>query len=756
MSGPAESSHEPQPGLPAQERGIAAEPAGGGVARAPGGLGASTAVGRVLGLQRSAGNAAVVALLSRSRPGVARQPQAPPAPAAQAAEAVQYLRSMAEYLRAQREHFATLPQQQRQRAAATFNQQRVATYLQQARSTYEAQVGGLGPADPLRLQLREAYVAVLGAIRESFDAALDLAAADPATQPAEQARYAANLASWIEASPMGSTALAGTILQQGDVAAGGRYEAELSAFLDDLLARLPGLQIPPAERERISGRLDVALRRAFVTVRAGADGVVDIQTITDAAIADKYRRVVGLLQQGMPNRAQMTIITDTPPAIQLPTPVPDVTAQLTIAVDLSHVPPDEVLSVRFGVDQLSRTIFPPGSNVQLRNAYWSVSLPVRRATGVVSVRYELAFDAAGGVRVERLGAADPRAIDQGFAALSVDQKKARLVADFGLSGVDDRPAAPGRQPAVWTSAELDQVKAAYDRIPPNDRSSLQGVAIIRDHVGPLPANAQPGQVTAGFAHTAASNPHDLPGAPAHPPPHIHYYDEAFRANQFTAVGTAGDDGPGGDWTLLHEVGHMREFRAHRAANAAVVAANQQIVAAFPALNAAGQQVQWGGHAAWLQARQAWVTAMQASNQAVVAFNESVITNNAAIKAQKAQRRQAAVAAGATRDQRLQAMQTAGVPQNFVQAATNVATAIDALFTATDAIDSAGQQVPTFVALANRFGFQHITAYSGTGDDEWFAETYALFLDDPNRLNQLNRRMFQWFEADMPMDPAWNP
>jgi hypothetical protein len=71
---------------------------------------------------------------------------------------------------------------------------------------------------------------------------------------------------------------------------------------------------------------------------------------------------------------------------------------------------------------------------------------------------------------------------------------------------------------------------------------------------------------------------------------------------------------------------------------------------------------------------------------------------------------------------------------------------------------AHDQVPIFVSLATRFGFHRFTDYARTGatDEEWFAETYALHLTDPNRLNQMNRSIFLWFEARMPMDRSWNP
>ena len=173
-----------------------------------------------------------------------------------------------------------------------------------------------------------------------------------------------------------------------------------------------------------------------------------------------------------------------------------------------------------------------------------------------------------------------------FAQLSIAGKKAELIADFGLAAVDDRPAEGARPAAAWTAAELDQVKAAYDLIPANDRPALAGVTIVRDHQGPPAAVA--GFVLQGLAHTSASPPHDEPGPPAHGPPHIHYYDSAFAQNAVSSVGPPGSTGPGDDWTIAHEVGHMRIFLATRQANAAVTAANAQIVAAnagLPALNA---------------------------------------------------------------------------------------------------------------------------------------------------------------------------
>ena len=52
-------------------------------------------------------------------------------------------------------------------------------------------------------------------------------------------------------------------------------------------------------RDRINQRLLDALRRAFVTVEPGPAGTVDLRGIASPAIVEKYRRVTGMLVQGM-------------------------------------------------------------------------------------------------------------------------------------------------------------------------------------------------------------------------------------------------------------------------------------------------------------------------------------------------------------------------------------------------------------------------------------------------------------------------
>lgn len=702
---------------------------------------------------------------------VMRQRRARRAPArlATVEEAAEFLEDMARFIGGARSFAQSLMRPshgtqptaaERRRAHTMLNQQRLRDFLRNARRVFAVQEPALQAGDPHGTRLRAALLLVAARVREAAPDALGISAAMPAPTPGAERRLNAELvADLIETDPFTSAGMLGTpAFGAAETAAGASHEAFIEAYLDDLIRSLPGQTLAPAARDRILARISAGLRRAFLTVGTGPAGTPDIRAISNPRIVGKYRRVIELLSAAMSARpAQLSIITDSLPAYVLPPdPVPDVTPQLQAnanigTVDLSRVPAIELPYIRHGVLQAANTVFAAPSTVQLRNASWPLALLVRRNGNIVRVRYDLIFDATSNVRVERIGEAAPREVAPAFAQLAVPAKKAQLVADFGLAGVDDRPAAPGRAAAVWTSAELDQVKAAYDLIPAGDRAALGGVTLVRDRQGPPMAVA--GQVLQGFAHTQASPAHDAPGPPPHGPPHIHYYDAAFAQNAITAVGGPGSSGPGADWTVTHEVGHMRIALASRQGNAAVTAANQLIVAAnagLPALNAALPQAQHLLRVAYGQAR-------NLAGAAIQALNAAVIATPPAIPAQRALLLQAAQAAVVARDQARANLSAAGVPAPMVQAATNLDAAMDALLAATQSLGVAQDQIPTFIALAGTFGFTPFTDYARRGGNaEFFAEAYALFLTDPSRLSAMNRSIFLWFEAGMPMNPGWRP
>ena len=156
-------------------------------------------------------------------------------------------------------------------------------------------------------------------------------------------------------------------------------------------------------------------------------------------------------------------------------------------------------------------------------------------------------------------------------------------------------------------------------------------------------------------------------------------------------------------------------------------------------------------------RVAWANARTAANTAIQAVNAAVIAKPPAAPAQRAALIQAAQAAVQARDQARANLAASAVPAAMIAAANRLDAAQDVLLAASVSIGVAQDQIPTFISLAGTFGFTPFTDYARRGgDDEFFAESYALFLTDPNRLSQMNRSIFLWFEAGMPMNPGWRP
>jgi hypothetical protein len=198
---------------------------------------------------------------------------------------------------------------------------------------------------------------------------------------------------------------------------------------------------------------------------------------------------------------------------------------------------------------------------------------------------------------------------------------------------------------------------------------------------------------------------------------------------------------------------MRIASETREGQAAMVAANTQIDLANLGLAAINPPLPPAQHLL----RQAWGQARNAASAAITAFNHAIIGPHPAAPDVRMGLVAAARAAVLARDQARAQLAAGGVPNALVQAATALDAASDAKLAASVTANTAIDQIPTFVTLAGAFGFAPFTDYARReGPGEFFAETYALYLTDPNRLNGMNRRIFLWFEAGMPMNPAWRP
>lgn len=698
-------------------------------------------------------------------------PVAPATPADRAAGALTILRELAADTTRRREraihafhNYDPIPihvgYSQQVRAQQSISQTGMRDTLNAARAAYQA-ADALPGGDGMRVQLRDAYITVLHEVRVTMRESLRMSqqllrcAVNPANPTAprtcpretEPARYVENMALWIEASPMTSTALSGTTsFGAADATAGDRWAAELRAYQTDVAETIPALAAaPPApagggtapgpditadQASQASARILAGVRRASLTVGAGPGGTMGPRAISDGATMEGTRTMEAALQPLVSGARPMRLITLNFHAYTLPDPVPAVTA-VTLAgngipsVDTTHVPAEEVDAVRYAIDQASRTVFDPASTDALRDAWWPVVIPVRRGGAVRMVRYELVFAHDGGVRAERVGDAAPREVSPAFAAMTVAQKKASLVADFGLSGVDDHTA-------TWASSELDALHATLSRMSGRSRDAVRGVSFVRDHVGQAMGG---GFTPSGYAHTGTDAGADPAPAIAHRPPHIHIYDNAFTGTGLSFGGAPGDAGAGVEMVIAHEVGHMVFGQT-------TLAANRALTTSLAALN--GILPTTPMPAAALTAFNAWQTAQGAANTAIVAYNNA--HNNAAAPGLRA----TAATAVTARNTARAAMATAGVPAAILTRAAALDAANDALMAAVD-------QAPNFVAVANRVGFHRFTDYAARqSDEEWFAETHALYVTDPRRLASMSRGMFAWFQAGMPNDATWTP
>ena len=538
--------------------------------------------------------------------------------------------------------------------------------------------------------------------------------------------------------------------QAGQANAPINYEQILSGYLDELLRLIPMLNLSQADKNRYFASLLIFLRRSMVTgTWSATNGMQNVVAITNAQVVTKYQNLVALITSQMTNRQNMNIITDSRAAYNLPNPVPAVNnSQFTIngnnvTVNIDAIPQAERNSVRFGVLRSIQTVF-SGGGIQYRNAYWPVTLPVRIGGNIENIRYELVFDNNSNIRVERLGLASTRTVPPTFATLSVADKKAALIRDFGLSGIDNRgpiPATaivPAQAAANWSGSDLDLIKTTFDRLPQSGRDALNGVALVRGHIGPS------GPTLYGYAHTGNDPTYDNPHSPVHNPPHIHYYDAAFTRNDFSSVGQPHGSGPISEWTITHEVGHMVMNLPVRQANTAISAAG----------NIPGIAGISGSNAAHVAAWNAWIPLSSSVANDVGSYNAGITGNNQMTAAQLDALEVQIQANQVLRDN---ARSHADFPPYRLTAATTRDTAADNLFTASRQLRNATQHNDTFIFFANLFNFHQFTNYAATGSvNEWFAESYALYIADPNRLNEMNRNMFLWFEAGMPFDRSWRP
>ena len=162
----------------------------------------------------------------------------------------------------------------RRRAHDVLNQQRLRDMLANARRVFAVQESALQGGSPGGTRLRAALLGVVAKIREVAPVALGIYDGMPAPTPDNDRSTNAQLVvELIEADPVTSAGLVGTpAFGAAETAAGRSHEAFIEVYLDDLIRTLPGQTLAPAARDQILERISAGLRRAFITVGAGAAG----------------------------------------------------------------------------------------------------------------------------------------------------------------------------------------------------------------------------------------------------------------------------------------------------------------------------------------------------------------------------------------------------------------------------------------------------------------------------------------------------
>ncbi|MFG1679067.1 hypothetical protein ACGFNP_02745 [Nonomuraea sp. NPDC049269] len=569
------------------------------------------------------------------------------------------------------------------------------------------------------------------------------------------------LSQWLEISPITSAELAGVALtvEDGD-ALGAGWERVFGAYLLALLDRWPAMSLTD---NRVRDRILAGLRRCAVTVRPCADGVVRLRALTrqdlyqDTALPVLTRRVVQLLLGGG-NGPGLTLYRYVLPLYGLPAAYANVSRDIEgegYTTDLSFVPAHERDAVQYAILRTTQMML-KGAPLDLRGAVWPLTIPVPGGYA----RYELITDHDGRVRAERLGDGVDRPLPAWLSrARTVDERKASLKQTFQLGGVGDRPPGAKRAEKKWTAAELGQVASVLDRIPAGDRGALTGTSLIRDFAL---TSDEVASFHGGMTHVGMGGD-DLDGPPTEPTPHLHCYDVIFEQMARMACGPPGDSGSGGDATVLHEIGHVVTMCPHEQAVRELARLRDKPRTAYEQLDMYLRSQPTtnafvAAFTAWTLAYGAYTAANDAFSEAAhacwQAFRTDVPGNAEALLSHYAEAQKTAVATAEptmTAARGLDALLPA--QERKVVLVTEVLLSRHTLI---PGLAAPGFRLARFAAYARRVGFVPFTAYGQSSNKEFFAETYALYTTDRERLWQLNWRMCAWMEDGYPALGSYEP
>jgi hypothetical protein len=356
--------------------------------------------------------------------------------------------------------------------------------------------------------------------------------------------------------------------------------------------------------------------------------------------------------------------------------------------------------------------------------------------------------------------------DPNFLAFVERLKKltiGRLMTTFKLSGVKEEKGK------TWKIGELSKVEQAFARLKPDDIAALEGVDLIRtDKI--VDPNDSTRELSGLFSHaervaTGATS--------ASRSASIRLADLAFAGDRVSFVGDKAGAAPGSFEAILHEVGHAVETKAQRDATFAAAeataklnAADQAVNGAAATFNSAAQQARARMNGYSRQDRRAMVGYLNAFNAVIAALNQF----GQSTAAQSAARQTAAQQAINNRNARRASLQTTAPNHpaltDFAQAETRqnewfeaakARVAPRAAFEQARAararteVTEGGRsrRLQNFVTFVTRNRIDPLTDYARRNwpnhPEEFFAEAYSLWLNDPTYLKSNAKDLFDWFE-----------
>jgi len=369
------------------------------------------------------------------------------------------------------------------------------------------------------------------------------------------------------------------------------------------------------------------------------------------------------------------------------------------------------------------------------------------------------------VRIDGAGNATVELVNRGTIAKLTAFKdeasaKAALMKDFGFSAVSDGSA-------TWTLDELNKAHAALSRLPSVDRTALHGVELIRDSTlvddngNPLSGRFDHKmQLAAGAAAPTRSEA-------------LRLADSAFSSDDISFIGGKTNAAVASFEIILHEAGHAVETKALRDAQFARLEATGKLNVANKKVTDAVNAFNPEMSAAFAKARKYTKPEQKSCRSFLNAVNAATSAIDTFAKGEDASkhaaREKAAAKAITVRDDR-KAKLPAGHPaiSDFAKMmslqddwfkAGQARAPVHSAFKQAEAKEAAvadpgnkarSKHLKDFVDMVNANKIPPLTDYAKKNwpshPEEFFAEAYSLWLNDPDYLAANALPLKNWFDS----------